>query len=786
MTINKIKERNESKSKRNLFERDQEFSSFVEKIVAELHAYLPEQSRETANRCLDLCKRNEFVIMIAGEISVGKSSFLNALMGKSILLTDTTETTAAITYLKTGEGVPGVKKDHVKITYKDGGVEWIPFGDSERLKDVTTSLDGNQNAISRVKMAEVFCSKETLDIPQGVTIIDTPGLNGSDTHAELTHREMGLCHVALFLLDASKFGTLSNREEFSRLYRYAPQVLFVVNKWDLVRATCKSLLQMKDEYFEKLGNWASEGDVSGDNIYVVSGKEALAAQEKYAEILNNTPPEDWISVNRIKLLPNPDNEYFALETKMIEIMEDTQKKSLIRKRPLMTLSLLTRDCLDEYEKNAQKYLSVDAELEARINAETARVNQKRDDAERAFSEVRDFAKRIAEKETKAYREIVESAMEKLKKQVRDKIKRSDVNHLNSEEGLDGFTAYVQEQVEKLSSKPISERFIAFVTYIQNLLESNAKVNVGETVFSTSNDHLKNDIEDLNRERRSLERKMASASSERETLKLSIETAHSAIESCEREIARINERGEKYEKLDAQLKKIERQRSALGNRPTPETRYETETYYVKKSRGFFGSLWNGFKSLFGVEDDDYEERTREVPHTDLTKVHAWDKKHSAISAQIDAKRKERNSFKLDINALRIQEQEKLSQQKKLEKARKDLEKLEDDLKQHRLRMKNLGEESVRQLALEYWTNELNRISESMEFMVNGLTEEIERILKNFWRNRSRRVEKYLEDFGRREKQMQEDRRRNSVEYENLCKGIETLKKIRKELEIELNK
>ena len=70
----------------------------LDDIAKKIKSALPEKSRSIIDRCLELYHKHEFVILIAGEISVGKSSFLNALMGYPVLLMDQTETTAAITY----------------------------------------------------------------------------------------------------------------------------------------------------------------------------------------------------------------------------------------------------------------------------------------------------------------------------------------------------------------------------------------------------------------------------------------------------------------------------------------------------------------------------------------------------------------------------------------------------------------------------------------------------------------------------------------------------------------
>ena len=48
---------------------------------------------------IDMLQKEEFSIVIVGEFSVGKSTFLNALMGEKILPSYSDETTATVTCL---------------------------------------------------------------------------------------------------------------------------------------------------------------------------------------------------------------------------------------------------------------------------------------------------------------------------------------------------------------------------------------------------------------------------------------------------------------------------------------------------------------------------------------------------------------------------------------------------------------------------------------------------------------------------------------------------------------
>ena len=125
----------------------------IKEIAEDLKPLLPVESQIIIDECVEQYERNDFVVMIAGEVSVGKSSLLNALLGKSILLTDLTETTAAITYLRSSEGDKNAKADMAKVTYNDGRIEWLDLKKSSLMK-VTTSLK-NDNALKRVRKVDI-------------------------------------------------------------------------------------------------------------------------------------------------------------------------------------------------------------------------------------------------------------------------------------------------------------------------------------------------------------------------------------------------------------------------------------------------------------------------------------------------------------------------------------------------------------------------------------------------------------------------------------------------------
>lgn len=765
-----------------------EFSKDLKRLAVKLRELLPAELQETVDRCLDLYERNEFVILVAGEISVGKSSFLNALIGQSILLTDTTETTAAITYLRTAEGVAGVKPDHVKITYKSGKTEWISIHDAKRLKQVTTSLDGNMKAISRVKCAEVYCSKETLDIPPGITIIDTPGLNGSDSHADLTHREMGLCHAALYLLDATKFGTLSNREEFGKLYRYAPEVLFVVNKWDLVRSTGASLADMKHEYFEKLGNWAAQGDVTDENIFIVSGTEALIGKERYlSQVRKNDrlPKRSQKAVSIVKAMPYPDNEYLQLEARLQELMLTGEKSRMIQRRPLQTLLQLTLDCEDEYRRRSEKFLVEDEELEERIAVETRRVNLAKDDAERVFSEVRDFAQRLAKKETDAYRLAISQADGMIRKEIEEKIGNVSLGDLRSEDGQKQLREYVTERIDAHYRKPICERFSAFVAFIQSQLETYTTINTDAAISFASAQNLVSDVRQLDREKEAIQRKLENTGTRREALSAQIDAAKKGIAEAKRELHAFAGQEQKYKQLDAEYQGILKKRNDLGTRPCPKQHYETRYKTIRKAGGLIRKTLSFF--TFGLIDDEVEE---EVPYTVCVKDDSagkkWDAKYAEIQRQVEAAKSRRDSAKPDYRRQRKWEEKRIEHEKSLQNAERQIAKLDEEMAEQRSKMRRYDAGNVRRIVKDGWMRELGGVRNSFSDMVDGFRSDVDRLLSNYWKSRASRIERYVADIRVREKEMSEQRKRTSAEFKRIQDALQSLSRIRTSLEGELKR
>lgn len=82
-------------------------------IMGEIAVYYQDNGMEKKVGIIDNLRQkleeNEFSIVVVGEFSAGKSTFLNALMGKNILPTFSGETTATINFCATLKKITTVK-----------------------------------------------------------------------------------------------------------------------------------------------------------------------------------------------------------------------------------------------------------------------------------------------------------------------------------------------------------------------------------------------------------------------------------------------------------------------------------------------------------------------------------------------------------------------------------------------------------------------------------------------------------------------------------------------------
>lgn len=185
-----------------------------------------EGSAAAISEVLNRLESENFSVAIIGEFKRGKSTLINALLGKDVLPTDVLPTTATlnkITYSVT---------PFVKLEYKDGHSEEIG---TDQLNDYVTKLtDESAERARLIKEATVYYPVSYCQ--NGVTIIDTPGLNDDEAMTEVTLSVLPHIDAALMVVMAQSPFSESERDflEHRVITSDLGRVLFVVTGIDLL------------------------------------------------------------------------------------------------------------------------------------------------------------------------------------------------------------------------------------------------------------------------------------------------------------------------------------------------------------------------------------------------------------------------------------------------------------------------------------------------------------------------------------------------------------------------
>ena len=168
-------------------------------------------------------EEDRFHLVVVGEFNHGKSSFVNALLGESVLPVGVTPTTAAIHHLKYAE------KPESTVVYQSGKRESIPFGDTRKF-----AVNGG-TSVDEVDYLEVGYPAGLLK--ERVLLVDTPGVNDlSLQRADITYSYIPRADAVLFLLDAGQILKESERQFLQEklLKASRDKIVFVITKWDIL------------------------------------------------------------------------------------------------------------------------------------------------------------------------------------------------------------------------------------------------------------------------------------------------------------------------------------------------------------------------------------------------------------------------------------------------------------------------------------------------------------------------------------------------------------------------
>lgn len=253
------------------------------------------------------CVNPEFHIAIIGVVKAGKSTLINALLGKDLASTAVTPETAVLTKFRSGKGKNFVKiKFYTKADWKElwssvqenkGSTffkeyqnlradevkdEWInhnevyaEFNDEEDLKGFIKEWTSSQEP-KHYFVKEVEVGLKDFNLPDHVVFVDTPGLNDVVRYrSDVTRRYIDRAN-AVILCALSKTLNTGDLQAIYSVFancRYNPQKVYILGtQVDLLNDPETEWPQLKRQwvqYFEDSDCYGSR-ELANHNIYGLS------------------------------------------------------------------------------------------------------------------------------------------------------------------------------------------------------------------------------------------------------------------------------------------------------------------------------------------------------------------------------------------------------------------------------------------------------------------------------------------------------------------------------------
>ncbi|XP_022801997.1 mitofusin-2-like [Stylophora pistillata] len=232
-------------------------------------------------------ENRDYVVLVAGETSAGKSSMLNLILGEELLPFSVLSTTSTICELKHG------RERTIKIHYKDERKapkekileESSPYKDQISEFVHVKSADLREKA-SDYKKVELFWPHALLQ--DGVVIVDSPGVGESDIMDKIVMNYLPNAFAFIYVINSNNAGGVQKDRLVNLLHKtryltidqqmeFSPDcTLFVCNKWDTIPT------EERTEVIAHIINKLSQclpGFDKNTQIIRLSTTKALAAQK---------------------------------------------------------------------------------------------------------------------------------------------------------------------------------------------------------------------------------------------------------------------------------------------------------------------------------------------------------------------------------------------------------------------------------------------------------------------------------------------------------------------------
>lgn len=195
--------------------------------ISDTHSqYLP--SPDVAVRSAgNLINREQYDVVVCGEVKKGKSSFINALMGDNILPTNTQVATSQVFRIINSD------TEEYHLVFTDGQRQRIS---KEELSKYGSQVDADLygEPVFRHHQLDYIEVRHSIPVlPKSVALVDTPGIGALyAAHEQITRNYLSNASAVIFILDPKNPVVTKEREFIESALQQTKQIMFVMTKAD--------------------------------------------------------------------------------------------------------------------------------------------------------------------------------------------------------------------------------------------------------------------------------------------------------------------------------------------------------------------------------------------------------------------------------------------------------------------------------------------------------------------------------------------------------------------------
>ena len=651
--------------KEKYLEKKEAVLECLENTQSFLSEYGYEHDLETVKKLIYDVKNDEFTIVLVGEFSSGKSTFLNALMGEKILPSFSNETTATVNFLKHKDKAE--KGESGCVYYNNGETKCIDRADFQTISKYV-STESEEEVAQNIKHLDLYLDSKFLE--NNVTLVDSPGLNGiAEGHKEITEEQIERSSASIFLFNANQPGSYSDFEFLRHLQKRVKSIFCVLNQIDCIKGTegqtVKSVIRKLKENYKKM----------------------IPEAETIPEIIPVSAYQALIARGTAKMEYNGKTEFSEEEKRKYE------ECSLMKSFEDRLWKFLTQG-----EKAKQQLKAPIDQVEAKLEQIKEIKKEERDIIE-GKSDSGDLEEKKLELENQ--REILNNTLQEKTKDIKDdlKVAASEMREEINSEAEDLKKKWLKkldswEEIEEIEPDRIKKDLEKNLNQIADNAMEHLRDRVGDIILQYNNGI----IEEINEQLESGEFSF-SFSGEIKQLEvpfLGIEEYDQKIDSLEKEIKNLEEEAEreennlsmaiaqenKREELERKIESIIKEKESymeITRSCIPHVeRYTRNVRKTRKRGGFFGTIADfafGEQSFTDTETVvDSTERDRYIKERDC-KINEFDNKIRSLRGEYN------NITGASEEKVHERERKKKQIEKEQEKKRAEQIALREEFKRH---------------------------------------------------------------------------------------------------------